>query len=271
MIGYTTLHSQIEPLLLDRDGVLLCVLLQFIVMYLIGGLAKFTLSWLNSRVTLLPEWRQKQLAVAVPVILLKATIMVLIMDTLVAAPGFWERTPVAYATPSLTYRFQTLYFVAVSYIFELLQRPASIELVLHHLYVQGLPLYYWFWLRYYPPAHADLVMRFFELMVLLGPGATDITSDLTFLLYYLAPRSSKALMVLKSTSWLATVMRAVQWIVLGGYGISRYTIAATFLSHMEKAIFAASVILWVWTEVDEILKIRGMVGKFESTLNRKNR
>ncbi|KAK9774895.1 putative TLC domain-containing protein [Seiridium cardinale] len=268
--GDIPLFTHLEPVFLERDGVLLCVLVQLVAMYLVGALASFVIPLLSPRVNSLPERRQKQLAVAIPVILLKATVMWLITDTLHAAPGFWHAYSAPTTSPPVDYRFQTLYFVAISYVFEILQRPSSAELVAHHLYLQALPFYYWFWLRHQSPAHADLAMRFFELMVLLGPGATDIVSDVTFLLYYCAPRSRTGLTLTRCMSSVATVMRAVQWIVLIGYGYTKYTEATNLLSSIEKGTFVVSVILWVWTEVDEILKIKGMVGKFSNSLEKKD-
>jgi hypothetical protein len=260
-----TVFSRLEPILLDRDSVCMLILLQFLSMYIAGSFAYFIIPILSPRVSSLPPRRQQQLAVAIPVIILKATIMFLITDTLLSTadsrngPG-----------PSFDYRFQTLFFVAVSYIFEILQRPSSAELIGHHLYLQALPFYYWFWLCNKSPDHAELVTRFFELMVLLGPGATDIASDITFLLYYCAPRSNVGLVVIRATSWLATGARALQWIVLIGYGYSNYGGAKDVLAWWEKSIFVVSVALWVWTEVDEILKIRGMVGKFSKSLKQKD-
>lgn len=265
-----TLFSRLEPLFLERDGALVCVVVQFLAMYFVGALAGFVIPILSPRVKALPERRQKQLAIAIPVILLKATVMALITDTLPLPDGFLGATTTAAGAP-MDYRFQSLYFVAISYIFELLQRPSSAELVVHHLYLQGLTFYYYFWLRHSSPAHVNLVMRFFELMVLLGPGATDITSDLTFLLYYSAPRSWIGLAVTRCMSWLATVMRAVQWITLIGYGYSRYADARELLSPLETGVFVTSVVLWVWTELDEILKIRGMVSKFQKSLGEKKK
>lgn len=269
MEDYRALWIYLQPLFLDRHGVLLCVLVQLISMYVVGSASGLILPWLSPRVKTLPERRQKQLAIAVPVILLKAIVMVLIVDVLCSSPLFCDHSSTCNGGPTLEYRFQSLYFVAISYVFEILQRPSSAELVAHHLYLQGLPCYYWFYLQHRSTVHIDLALRFFELMVLLGPGATDITSDITFLLYYTAPRSLTGLWSTKAMSWIATLMRAVQWIALTGYGFLRYDEAASLLSSAEKGIFATSVVLWVWTEVDEILKIRGMVGKFQDSLIKK--
>jgi hypothetical protein len=270
METYKALFVGLEPVLLDRDGVLFCVLVQLIAMYLVGSLSGFTLPLLSPRVSGLPERRQKQLAIAIPVILLKATVMALIVDILLSSPRFWGSVSIPNAGPSMDYRFQTLYFVAVSYIFEILQRPSSAELVIHHLYLQALPFYYWSYLRHRSPDHIHLAMRFFELMVLLGPGATDITSDITFLLYYAAPRSRWGLAATWGMSHVATVMRALQWTVLIGFGYSMYDDAKQWLSPLEKWTFVVSVGLWVWTEIDEILKIRGMVRKFQASLEKKS-
>ncbi|ETS87814.1 hypothetical protein PFICI_01642 [Pestalotiopsis fici W106-1] len=269
MEDYTAIRVYLQPIFLDRHGVLLCVLVQLISMYVVGSISGFALPWLSPRVKSLPDRRQKQLAIAVPVILLKAIVMLLIVDVLLSSPLFCDHSSTCNGGPALDYRFQTLYFVAISYIFEILQRPSSAELVAHHLYLQGLPCYYWFYLQHQPTMHIDLALRFFELMVLLGPGATDITSDITFLLYYTAPRSRTGLGFTKAMSWIATVMRAVQWIALTSYGYLRYNEAVFLLSSTEKVVFAISVALWVWTEVDEILKIRGMVDKFQKSLDKK--
>lgn len=261
-----SVFSRLEPILLDRDSVCMIILLQFLSMYLVGSFAYFIIPILSPRVSSLPARRQQQLAVAIPVILLKATIMFLITDTLLSTSEAQAGGP----GPSFDYRFQTLFFIAISYIFEILQRPSSAELIGHHLYLQALPFYYWFWLSGKSSAHAELVTRFFELMVLFGPGATDIASDITFLLYYCAPRSGVGLFVIRATSWFATGARALQWIILIGYGYSSYGVATGVLAWWEKSTFVVSVALWVWTEVDEILKIRGMVGKFSKSLKQKD-
>ncbi|KAK6194176.1 hypothetical protein LQW54_011716 [Pestalotiopsis sp. IQ-011] len=265
LTGYPALWARLEPLFLDRDGVLLCVLVQLISMYIVGSASGFVLPRLSPRVNTLPDRRQKQLAIAVPVILLKAVIMTLIVDILSSSPPLCDDAATCIG-PSTVYRFQSLYFVAISYIFEILQRPSSAELVAHHLYLQGLPCYYWFYLQHRSTAHIHLALGFFELMTLLGPGATDITSDITFLLYYAAPRSSTGVNVTRAMSWIATIMRAVQWITLIRYGTVNYHDASLLLSPTEKGVFVISVILWAWTELDEILKIRGMVGKFQRSL-----
>lgn len=263
------MFTSLEPVFLDRDSVCLCVLVQLLSMYAMGAAAGFVIPVVSPRVTTLPLRRRKQLEVAIPVIVVKATIMALLADTLLASHGLQPGLADSPPLPSMEYRFQTLFFLALSYVFELLQRPSSAELVLHHLYLQGLPLYYWSWLRFRSRAQADLVVRFFELMALLGPGATDIASDITFLLYYCAGRSRRGLAALRVTSWVAAAMRAAQWVVLGGYGYTRFADARVLLSPWEKGVFVVSVALWVWTEIDEILKIRGMVGRFRTSLDKK--
>ncbi|KAI0136220.1 hypothetical protein BJ170DRAFT_589214 [Xylariales sp. AK1849] len=269
MQSYQSLFPRLEPILLDRDFVCLCILVQLVLMYLVGSLAAILITTFSPRANALPARRQQQLAVAIPVILLKGTIMYLITDSLISLPGFRGPHGATGAGPSLDYRFQTLFFIAISYMFEILQRPSSAELVIHHLYLQALPFYYWFWLRYRPLAQAEVVTRFFELMVLLGPGATDIASDSTFLLYYCAPRSRAGLFMIRGMSWIATGARALQWAVLTGYGYLNYGVAKETLSGWEKGTFILSVVLWVWTEVDEILKVRGMVGKFSINMKKK--
>ncbi|KAI1868737.1 uncharacterized protein JN550_006312 [Neoarthrinium moseri] len=267
--SHYAIFPTVEPILLDRDLVCMCILVQLISMYLMGSLAAIALPVLSPKVVALPERRQKQLAIAVPVIIMKTAVMVLIMDSLMATTAFGRTHVIFHTKPSMEYRFQVLFFIAISYMFEVLQRPCSAELVLHHLYLQALPLYWWFWLRHRSPAQTELVTRFFELMVLFGPGATDITSDFTFLFYYCAPRSRSGLQVISGMSWLAGIMRSLQWIVLSAYGILKYDIAQTYLSPLEMGVFVLSTALWIWTELDEILKIRGMVAKFGQSLEQK--
>jgi hypothetical protein len=257
------LFVALEPVLLDRDSLCLCILAQFLAMYALGAVASLVLPIVSPRVTTLPARRRQQLEVAMPVIAFKATLMALLIDTLLASPG---SIAASQPRPSVEYRFQTLFFLALSYVFELLQRPSSAELVLHHLYLQGLPLYYWFWLRSRPQARCCASLSSWRCWAPARPTL---------------PRTSRFCCTNvpggREAGWRPSgpcrgwprPCAPCSGVVLTGYGWAQFGEVRLLLSPLEKGTFVVSVVLWAWTELDEILKIRGMVG-FRASLAKKS-
>ncbi|KAJ5949231.1 hypothetical protein N7454_000815 [Penicillium verhagenii] len=260
------------------------ILSEFLVLYLASKCTQTAMLMLIPRMKSHPPRRQKQLYTAIPVLVLKTLVMLLLVPTIDwswffeilstdAAP--LRMTIISETTQShAEYQFQVWFLMAICYVFEALYRPCGLELSIHHIVLQSMNYYYWFYGR--DTVSADdalqsvamggvhtLVVQFFALMIVLGPGLTDGLSDLVFLLYYTAPPARRASQfAVKATSLTAAIGRGTQWTVLTGYATWHWLLLMETLGPLEKWFFGLIIPLWFWTEFTEIQKIRGMGAKF---------
>ncbi|KAJ5935160.1 hypothetical protein N7466_004707 [Penicillium verhagenii] len=262
------------------------ILSEFLVLYLASKCMQMAMLVLIPRMKSHSPRRQKQLYTAIPVLVLKTIVMLLLVPTIDwswflkifstdAAP--LRTTFISETTQSnAEYQFQVWFLMAICYVFEALYRPCGLELSLHHIGLQSMNYYYWFYGRdtisadgaLQPVARGGvhtLVVQFFALMIVFGPGLTDGLSDLVFLLYYTAPPARWASQfVVKATSLAAAIGRCIQWTVLIGYATWHWPLLMETLGPLEKWFFGLIIPLWFWTEFTEIQKIRGMGGKFRN-------
>lgn len=282
---------------LEKDEAALSfILLELLLLYVATQLTRFVLPLITPRIKLHPERRQQQLYTMIPVLILKSAVMVLLFKTIewswlcglaVETRCQAQVQDTIKGTLEVEYQFQVWFFMAISYVFEVLHRPCSSELIAHHILLQALNFYFWFYAKsrlftLESPLQGDsvlgqaaivvtaytrtghvLVVEFFMLMVVLGPGLTDGLSDLTFIFYYTAPpKSNLSQIALQITSWGAAMARGVQWVLLAGYIVSHWQLFLLLLGTLEKIAFGIAIPLWFWTEIDEIRKIRGMSQKY---------
>lgn len=255
--------------LFGKEYICELILAQLIIMYATTGLSRILLFYSTPRTQSLPLRRQQQLYTVLPVLLVKAIIVSQIWFDLTAEKGRTKLPPEEGGDIIHYYRFMPQ--LCFSYIYELLQRSSSPNIIGHHLIVQILPFYTRFYLVYQPIQQIELVLGFFERMALLGPGLSNIIADFVFLLYYLSPRTSSGCIIIMATCCLAHVVRAVQWIVLSWYLWTNASSAVVgLLNSWERIIFSISGIIWFWLQVEEILRLSGMARRFRETVKQKS-
>lgn len=277
-----------------HDTTAILLLSELIALYLGCQVMRIVMPRISRRMSSHPKRRQRQIYTLLPVLLLKTIVMVLLFTSLDFS---WlrmlfmnEQMPPPNSTetpaPNIKSQFLILLVMSTSYIFEVLHRPCSLELISHHISLQALPYYYWFYAKDRMLAEVATlgfdnsdaramsestrdtyshipVMQFFVLMTVFGPGVTDGFSDLTFLLYYTtSPMVRRNRMMVELISSGATIARGIQWVLLSGFVFCHWSMLMEALGLVEKVVFAVSIPLWFWTEVDEILKLRGMTRKF---------
>ncbi|KAJ5719771.1 hypothetical protein N7493_007349 [Penicillium malachiteum] len=263
------------------------ILSEFLVLYLASNFMQMAMLVLIPRMKSHSSRRQKQLYTAIPVLVLKTIVMLLLIPTIDWSWLFEmfsadEHAPLRATVISKAaqfdaeYQFQVWFLMAICYVFEALYRPCSLELSIHHIGLQSMNYYYWFYGRKLVFANGalqpvatkcvhTLVVQCFAHMIVFGPGLTDGLSDLVFLLYYTAPPARRvSQIVVKATSLAASIARGIQWIVLIGYVAWHWPMLMGTLGLLEKLFFGLIIPLWFWTEFSEIKKIRGMGGKFRN-------
>jgi hypothetical protein len=227
---------------------------ELLLLYFSTELCFILLARTSKRFNTLPPFRQRQISIIPPIIAFKTCIIYFFLSSgsLIAQD---------LNAASLDQLFKIVNHICFGYIFEILYRPSPRLLQGHHIALQALTFYFTLYLRH--QSHYALLARLCSVVIVFGVGLTDSFVDLMVFAYRicsLEKDSSKFLVrVLARGSEIA---RGVQWIVLWGFILLNLESFAKLLYTWEKFIWVLALAGWVWTEIDDVVKLNAMARNF---------
>lgn len=231
-----------------------------LLMYLYLGtfLTRQLLPLLSPRINLLPIYRRQQLAVTIPMLILRCGVAFLVAES-----EFSTRYPTPKSIQLLDHQASLFYLLTIGYIFELLHRPSPLDLDLHHLAVVAAQLYYF---HHRATRSASEHLDVFQLIIILiiyGIGPVDFASENIRLIYYAAPPNHLSLAGIYALTALGWAGRIVQWCVMGRYIIERREDLGRGLGWVEGSVWLVFLAFWVYCEVVEVLHFLRLGGKYK--------
>ena len=273
IMALTSSLESLRSIILSHSNDSILILTELLLLYITTYLTQFLLSIISPQFNRSPPDRQRQLAIILPIILTKLISISLILSTLYAkiSSKSFEQIPFfrsifgdSRSNTALTDElFDYWFLITIGYVFELLHRPSPPLLQGHHLVLQLFNYYYPFFLRH--SSKNDLCSGILFILVIFGLGIQDTVVDIFALLYRILTAESKgATILVRGLGVLQECTRALEWLMLGWYLFTQWGEARRLLGPGELMFWGALLAGWVWTEVDDFVKLRAMTRKFGS-------
>ena len=259
-----------RSLILSHSNDRLLILSELLLLYITTHLTHFILSLLSPRFRLSPPHRQRQLSIIPPIILTKLVSINLIFTTIYFNPSTTFISPFSvFRDVSLVDElFDYWFLITIGYVFELLYRPSPTLLQGHHLILQVFNFYYPLFLRHQP--QNGLFSGFLFILVTFGLGIEDTVVDIFVLFYRTLPVEGRAARwLVRGLGVTQELTRALEWAVVGWYLLAQLGEARRLVGTGELIFWGLLLVGWVWTEIDDWVKLRSMWKKFGRKVDEK--
>jgi len=243
----------------NNDRIIIIALLMYL--YLGTFLTRQILPLLSPRIILLPIYRRQQLAVTLPMLILRCGVAFLVAES-----EFSTRYTAPKSIRLLDHQASLIYLLTIGYIFELLHRPSPLDLDLHHLAVVAAQLYYFHHRATRSVSEHLDVFQLIIILVIYGIGPVDFASENIRLIYYVAPPSYLSLAGIYALTALGWTGRIVQWYVMGSYIMERREDLERGLGWREGCIWVVFLGFWVYCEVVEVVHFLRLGEKYKKKI-----
>ena len=225
---------------------------------------RYVLPIITRRFVHLPSYRQHQLCVVVPTMLLRASVACLIAQT--ELHHVFHANDRKATNQTLDYKFNTFFFVPLCYLYELMLTPSwrrDLPLTIHHWIVMGIS-YIMLQRR-----STDDLQTTFELyqiptiITVFGMGPLDVGIDGIRLVYYLKFPTKARIpkLLLFGLIGLAWTGLLGQWVFMSTCIMTRFGQLRDALGLYERIVYPIILLFWAYVDFDAVLHFTKLVQK----------
>jgi hypothetical protein len=260
----TQFLNTFDAILNNRNNDRVIIMSLLIYLYFSTLLTRHLLPLISLRVSLLPTYRQQQLAVTIPMLILRCGVALVVAESEFTHRYHPPGTPKPIQL--LDHQASLIFLLTLGYIFELLLRPSPLDLDLHHLAVVVAQFYYFHHRATKPVDEHLAVFQIIIILVIYGIGPVDFASENIRLIYYAAPPNVLSLAGIYALTVLGWAGRFVQWGVMGRYVWDGNLSGG--LGWREGAVWVAFLGFWVYCEVVEVVHFLRLGEKYRKRVRK---